>query len=531
MKRFYVILFILMTFTIWGQSEVTTESPVTKGSSIQSDFGLRSEILRKLSVPTQNLSSIPANYISALSTYVPTPGDIYALTLSVFENGEISVQTIYFQMDDKYQLDLPILGKVSFKNKSLFQLQQLVSDKLKSVLPVTSLDFRLNTPALFDVFIFGGVSSPGVQRLNSTFTLADVIAMAGGLRTTGSYRNIIIERNKEKKSYDIAKYFTNADFNNNPTLKPGDIVQIMPAEIIVKTNATLNYPGSYELISGETIEDLIRFGGDFKVNVSCHSANIIRQKNGETFNIYVAAEDFKTFTLENNDTVSFISTTRSFDPIIVDGAVYGSSQISEESTIIQTNNNRYNAPQRISIPYSNGITVLAALDITGGPTPLAVAEKAFILKKGSVEKIPVDVKALWKTRDLSLDKVLEPGDRLVVPLEQQVVFVGGEVNNPNAIPFNSAYTVFDYVKLAGGYTINAQMKKFYLLTEEGKRVEIPRDYQISPGEILYIEKNFARLSSKAFNDVLVYTGFVSSLVATASSIMSLAINVRNWQRN
>ena len=75
------------------------------------------------------------------------------------------------------------------------------------------------------------------------------------------------------------------------------------------------------------------------------------------------------------------------------------------------------------------------------------------------------------------------------------------------------------------------MRRFYTLNENGKRVEIPKDYIVAPGDIIYIEKNFAQLSNQAFKDVLVYTGFVGSLVATASSIMSLAINVRNWQRN
>ena len=141
------------------------------------------------------------------------------------------------------------------------------------------------------------------------------------------------------------------------------------------------------------------------------------------------------------------------------------------------------------------------------------------------------MKELWQTRNAELDVILEPGDKVIIPFEEAFVYVAGEVNDPKAIPFISSFALLDYVKLAGGFTLNANYKKYYLLDLEGKRIEVPKDYTVSPGDIIYIERNFAQLSNQAFKDVLIYTSFASSLVATASSIMSLAINIRNWQRN
>lgn len=507
-------------------------------SSKSSDFGLRSEILKKLSTPTQNLASIPQSYVSALLSYKPTPGDIYALTVSVFANSTLSAETLYFQLDSDHCFDLPILGKTSVKGMDLFTLQKTVTDKLKTVLPVTTADFRLMTPALFDVFVYGGVMAPGKQRMNSTFSLIDAIAMAGGLRPTGSYRQIIIRKpDGSSKKYDISKYFTDADFDSNPLLSPNDTVQILGADIIVSTNEFLNYGGSYELIEGETIADVMQLGGGIKSDVECNSAAVVRQIKATTQTFQVPVSEFSSFVLKNNDIINFIPNSAIYDPVIVDGAIFGNSLGSTVQSVQSlslsevSNMSLITKPQRMTIPYSEGLSVLSALDLSGGPTPMALLENAFILKKGSLNKTPCNIKALWQTRNLDLDIKLNPGDRLVIPMEQLVVFVGGEVNNPNAVQYNTAYSVFDYVKLAGGYTVQADMRRFYTLNENGKRVEIPKDYIVSPGDIIYIEKNFAQLSNQAFKDVLVYTGFVSSLVATASSIMSLAINVRNWQRN
>lgn len=544
MKRLVVCLMIISAF-VAGAQESTTLSAQTVStsndslvSSKSSDFGLRSEILKKLSTPTQNLTSIPQSYVSALLSYNPTPGDIYALTVSVFNNSILSAETLYFQLDSDYCFDLPILGRSSVKGMDLFTLQKTVTDKLKTVLPVTTADFRLMTPALFDVFIYGGVMVPGKQRLNSTFSLIDAIAMAGGLRPTGSYRQILVRKpDGSLKKYDISKYFTEADFDSNPLLSPNDTIQILSADIIVSTNEFLNYGGSYELVEGETIADILQLGGGIKSDIECNSASVIRQIKDLTKTFQVPASEFSSFALKNNDIINFIPNSSVYDPVIVDGAIFGSTrgtsvQSSQSLALSELNSmSLITKPQRITIPYSEGISVLAALDLSGGPTPMAQLENAFILKKGSLNKIPCNIKDLWQTRNLDLDIELNPGDRLVIPMEQLVVFVGGEVNSPNAIQYNTAYSVFDYVKLAGGYTAEADMRRFYTLNSSGKRIEIPKDYIVSPGDIIYIEKNFAQLSNQAFKDVLVYTGFVSSLVATASSIMSLAINVRNWQRN
>ena len=115
------------------------------------------------------------------------------------------------------------------------------------------------------------------------------------------------------------------------------------------------------------------------------------------------------------------------------------------------------------------------------------------------------MKELWQTRNAELDVILEPGDKVIIPFEEAFVYVAGEVNDPKAIPFISSFALLDYVKLAGGFTLNANYKKYYLLDLEGKRIEVPKDYTVSPGDIIYIERNFAQLSNQAFKDVLIYT--------------------------
>ena len=434
-----------MIFSVFAATaqDSSSSSAQTSGSdslvsSKSSDFGLRSEILKKLSTPTQNLASIPQSYVSALLSYKPTPGDIYALTVSVFANSVLSAETLYFQLDSDYCFDLPILGKTNVKGMDLFTLQKTVTDKLKTVLPVTTADFRLMTPALFDVFVYGGVMAPGKQRMNSTFSLIDAIAMAGGLRPTGSYRQIIIRKQDgSSKKYDISKYFTEADFDSNPLLSPNDTVQILSADIIVSTNEFLNYGGSYELIEGETIADVLQLGGGIKSDVECYSASVVRQIKASTQTFQVPASEFTSFVLKNNDIVNFIPNSAIYDPVIIDGAIFGSSwgsSIQSAQTLALSESHNLSVitkPQRITLPYSEGLSVLAALDLSGGPTPMALLENAFILKKGSLSKTPCNIKALWQTRNSDLDIELEPGakyDEVAQAIKTDAYFVHDETH-------------------------------------------------------------------------------------------------------
>ena len=553
MKRLFILFLSALPLSLPAQItnmavSSTSRIQVEEGRAEQeestdsTDFGMRERIFKSLTTP--NWDQLPSSYISALQSYIPTPGDIYQLTISSFStsSGNATVQMLPFQLDLNYCFDLPIVGITNVKNMDLFTLQKTITHRLKSVLPVSTVDFRLLTPALFDIFIYGKVAAPGKQRINSTFSLIDTISMAGGLTPTGSYRRVkITHENGTENYYDISKYYMEADLSVNPNMQPNDIIQILPAEILVFASNGLLYPGTYELIKGETIETVILFSGGFSGDSEYNQASVIRKRGLETDSILVQREDFGNFQLKNSDIINFIASSVQYDPIIVDGAILNNSSnlIAGQNINVMSQFNESssemlfsNSNNRLYIPYSKGISVLTALDMAGGPTPTAKLENAFLLKKGSLTKTPLPkLKELWQTRNADFDIILDPGDRLIIPFEEMFVYVAGEVNDPKAIPFISSFALLDYVKVAGGFTLDANFKKYYLLDLEGKRIEVPKDYTVSPGDIIYIERNFAQLSNQAFKDVLIYTSFASSLVATASSIMSLAINIRNWQRN
>jgi protein involved in polysaccharide export with SLBB domain len=102
-----------------------------------------------------------------------------------------------------------------------------------------------------------------------------------------------------------------------------------------------------------------------------------------------------------------------------------------------------------------GTTSLSALlTETGGPTPLAALNKAYILRKG--QRLPVDLipAAAGKTAGPGTDLMLEPDDILFVPENTEKFQVLGEAKQGGSFPYpiTGKVTVMEAYVRAGGST-------------------------------------------------------------------------------
>jgi polysaccharide export outer membrane protein len=80
----------------------------------------------------------------------------------------------------------------------------------------------------FKVYISGQISKPGIYRLRSDTTLAQIISIAGGLNEWANQKKIIIirkENGKEKRfTINYKKIVKGEDLSSNIILKSGDTI-------------------------------------------------------------------------------------------------------------------------------------------------------------------------------------------------------------------------------------------------------------------------------------------------------------------
>ncbi|MCK7519153.1 MAG: SLBB domain-containing protein [Ignavibacteriales bacterium] len=94
---------------------------------------------------------------------------------------------------------------------------------------------------------------------------------------TSSFRNIQIKHvDGEINYYDFLKFLRYGEKKNNPLINDGDIVLVDKIDKVVTISGAVKYPGTYEFLEEESVNDLIKLAGGFLFNSKTDSIEIVR---------------------------------------------------------------------------------------------------------------------------------------------------------------------------------------------------------------------------------------------------------------
>jgi len=113
----------------------------------------------------------------------------------------------------------------------VFDGRSLAQGGTDAGLPLEEGDFVYVPENRREYHVFGYVMRPGRKLMpdSKTTRLADALGQAEGLKPNGTYRHAIVMRADQTgkyvvSKYDFDRYIKDGDANQNPELKPGDIV-------------------------------------------------------------------------------------------------------------------------------------------------------------------------------------------------------------------------------------------------------------------------------------------------------------------
>ncbi len=464
---------------------------------------------------SQSLPSDVSRRILHVSDYESVPGDVYQLAVDFSRPGAIgtagaSASTSFpIILADDLTLEVPFIGRVSAEGRAFRDLQLDVERRVRSVTGASFVQFTLEAPALFDVFVYGAAGRPGIIRVNSLNRLADMIEAAqvsGGAST----RRLLLARNGSVISYDLLRYLAFGEEEQNPFLRPGDRIEVQPVDVSVTVSGAVFRPGAFEMLPGETGADLLDYAGGLQPTAREDAITLERvDAQGEYQRRTLGLADLDELRLEDGDRLTVGSSLVNAAQVIVEGAVFGAPLTGEEPGTIP------GQVVRVRLPHRDGTGVLDVLSRVGGITPFAETETSFILRaeSGEREMLP-DLRVIWQTRDRSRDPGLMPGDILVIPILPPEVFVTGEVNAPDRYPFLSGALVADYIGFARGVTEDrGSINRVFFVDEAGNRRRISLDSPVQPGSTILVGTNLIGGLDRVFNrNVFVVTGIVTTVV-------------------
>ena len=209
------------------------------------------------------------NNLPPLDSYKIGPGD--ELIVEVW--GDVQLKSNY--IIDKYgKVNIDKIGQVYLTGITVQNIKQKLIDKFINVYstlggaqPTSFLDISLGKLKSVNISFIGEVKSPGIHPLNSHSTIITSLVQIGGVKKTGSLRDIQVLRNgKVITNFDFYSYLSTKGVNSDIRLLDGDVIFIPVRLSSIQCQGNIKRPGIYELLPSENLSDIINHFGGIKSN-------------------------------------------------------------------------------------------------------------------------------------------------------------------------------------------------------------------------------------------------------------------------
>jgi len=395
------------------------------------------------------------------------------------------------EVDPKGNLFLPHVGPVPVLGVRNEDLQRIVESAVARVFRANVYSYATLAAAQpVRVFVGGNVNRPGLYNGTSMDSLLHYLDQAGGIDAErGSFLDVQVKRGDAVRAQVNLYDFLLDGRMPLVQLADGDVIFVPPRYSTVMVSGLVQNAKRFEFQEGTlTVAGLMRFAKPLAqathVRVVRNTGNI---RNVEYYPLAEGAE----VPLGNGDELVFTADKK---PGTITVRVEGEHQSAQEYVLpygarlgdllpriefsersdaasLQLFRESVRARQKEMLDTSLKSLEAAALTARSGTSDEARLRKeeaelllTWVERARKVMPLGQVLIAGAEQRDALL---LENGDVLRVPTRDGLVLVSGEVLFPNAIAYDTALGLDDYVQQAGGYTQNADATRIVIAHRDG----------------------------------------------------------------
>jgi polysaccharide export outer membrane protein len=278
------------------------------------------------------------------------------------------------------------------------------------------------------VSIFGGVFREGVYEFVEGESLADVMAIAGGLRPDAWTESIEIERFEPDDPTVSRPIFVRGEpaLLQSMKLAPGDRVFIRAIpdwheDASVTVQGEVKYPGVYVIEEGiETLSEVIARAGGLTPDASLAEARLLRD----------------------------LYASRGF-------------------------------------PIERELDVLREMDDSRDSKDTDLIKSMSRERKG---RMALSFETIFLSEHEDYDPPLMDGDIITIPRASRYIRVSGQVANPGIVTLKDGEDFKYYIREAGGYISKADKRGTVLIRAVGGQRVKPGGQEIRPGDIIWVPR-------------------------------------------
>ncbi|MCC5888888.1 MAG: polysaccharide export protein, partial [Gammaproteobacteria bacterium] len=209
------------------------------------------EVFSRSFMPYQELFSIPVP-----DDYVIGPGDVFQVSLFGTESNQF-----YLPVQRDGWIDFPALGPIAVSGMTFADAKRVVADRVAREKLGVRTSITLEQLKSIQLAVSGEVKRPGVYVVPSLVSVIQLLNLAGGATDVGALRRVRLLRAGERLDIDLYDFIIAGERSDVIGLKPGDRLHLPAVEAAVHVKGAVRRAGVYEILPGETLEDVLRMAG------------------------------------------------------------------------------------------------------------------------------------------------------------------------------------------------------------------------------------------------------------------------------
>jgi len=393
------------------------------------------------------------------------------------------------------------------------------------------------------VSISGHVKRAGRYELfEENMTLYDLMFKAGGFDDDQFKALAYLDRadlirfdedriTKTIIPFNLGDILADKDSKLNFHLLTGDEISIYSKTVFnnvrnISIDGVVRTPGTYRLKTGMTVKDLILEAGGVSEDVYRYKIEVARIDQEKV------AEDIYAEIIEL-DMYSDYSIIDSNNSSEIEGAPIEDTELklNPYDYVSVRPDPFFKMQRKVTVRgavYYPGIYTLKnpnekATDIlnrAGGLRPEAYGNASSLDRNGKLIQIGLD--HIIKKPGSKKNILMQNGDQITVGIKMDMVQVRGEVATPSFYQFYRGMRINDYIKIAGGFSIDAEKKDIWIIYPNGKSKHYSRwlsNPKVLDGSIITVAR---REETEPF-DSTEFTKEIASIIADLAQVVILII--------
>lgn len=174
-------------------------------------------------------------------------GDELVITM----RGQVST-TASATVDREGRIIINNLAPIPAVGRTFGEFRRDLQARIQAAFIGTDVFVSLGSVRMISVSVVGEVTTPGIHQLTGLSTVVDAIALAGGIRKTGSLRRIMVERRDAIFWIDVYDLLLGMGSTRDLGLYEGDRIVVPALGATVAVAGKVRRPAIYELPEGAT---------------------------------------------------------------------------------------------------------------------------------------------------------------------------------------------------------------------------------------------------------------------------------------